>query len=78
MSFYAWSIPKARIGITLFFVWFTVPAWGYIAFWTLVQFIGAIEQIGGMSYVSALAHIGGLVVGTIFGYMYKFKKPKLA
>lgn len=64
MVLYGLRFPQARLGMVIWFRWFTLPAWNYMMFWVGMQFLGTFASFGapggGVAY---LAHLGGAVVG---------------
>lgn len=61
---YGLRFVQARLGVVIWFRWFTLPAWGYIVLWVGTQLLGTFASLampgGGVAY---LAHLGGALVG---------------
>lgn len=64
MILYGARFPQARLGLVIWFRWFTLPAVVYMAFWVGMQLLGSFAGMatggGGVAY---LAHLGGAIVG---------------
>ena len=84
IAFYAFTFPKATIGIWLLgsraifaaaFIrrfWLNLPAWCWFAFFVLFQLIGAwLDRSGQIAY---FGHLGGIVPGIAFALWNKFNR----
>ncbi len=57
----------------VYFLWFSMPAYLWIAFWVLLQTAGGALQMEGISNVSSLAHLGGVAVGIAAWFAWRHR-----
>jgi membrane associated rhomboid family serine protease len=71
VAFYGLQYPRAKMAFVVFFRWFRVPAYLFLAFWLSLQALTAWQQVSGLTSVSALAHLGGAAVGVWFWFTWR-------
>jgi membrane associated rhomboid family serine protease/Zn-finger nucleic acid-binding protein len=71
LTFYALQFPHARMGFLLWFRWFSIPVWAWLAFWVLTQCVGAAQQVSGFGTVSSLGHLGGAAIGVLAWMLWR-------
>lgn len=66
IAFYAARLPRARIGVLIFFFyWLSMPAWAAFGFWVALQLVQFWLQVNDATHVSAAGHIGGALCGLL-------------